>query len=120
MRRDEIFERLDPPRGGLAALRARLGARRRRARVFVPVGFAAAAVAVVVVLVVFGREGTPDLVAAARLGGDASEIGLGLAPRPAFPVAVGREDRGTTALARVETADPRVVFYWVSSTTWKD
>jgi hypothetical protein len=117
MRRDEIFERLEPPPGGLAALRARMDARPRRAHLLVPL---ALAVAAAVVLLVVGRGRTPDLVAAARQRGDAPEIELGLAPRPASPVAVEREDRATTALAEVQTADPRVVFYWVSSTTWKD
>jgi hypothetical protein len=120
MRHDEIFEQLAPPPGGLAALRARLDARPRRARLLVPLALALTFAAAAVVLLVVGRGRTPDLVAAARQRGDAPEIALGLAPRPASPVAALREDRATTALAEVQTADPRVVFYWVSSTTWKD
>jgi hypothetical protein len=117
MRREEIFERLDPPPGGLAALRARVDPRPSRARRVVPLGLTIAA-AVVVFLVVRGRG--PDLVTAARERGDASAVALGLTAMPAATAAIEPEDRASTALARVRTEDARVTFYWVSSTAWKD
>lgn len=119
MRRDEIFEKLEPPPGGLAALRARMDAPRssRVRRFAVPVLALAAAA---LVLVVVSRDRAPDLVSAARQRGGPSEVALGLAPMPAFTVAIDAEQRATSALAEVHTTDPNVAFYWVSSTTWGD
>ena len=114
MRRDEIFERLDPPPGGLAELRARIAAPPRRARRrALPV--LAVAAAALVFLVVSGDR-PPDLVSAARRRADTAEIALGLAPVPAAAVAIDPEQRATAALAEVRTTDPNVVFYWVGST----
>jgi hypothetical protein len=118
MRRDEIFERLDPPPGGLAALRSRIAPRPRPARRLAPLALAAAAAAIV--LFVLSRGRAPDPLAAARQHGDAPEVALGLAPMPAAAVSIDREDRATTALAEVPTKDPHVAFYWVGSTTWGD
>lgn len=117
MRRDELFERLDPPPGGLAALRARMDARPRLALRLAPLAFAVATAALVVFVLHRGRA--PDLVAAARQLAGAPEIALGLAPMPAAAVAIEKDDRATTALTEVPTKDPRVAFYWVSSTTWQ-
>ena len=118
MRRDEIFEKLDPPRDGLTTLRARMASPRRRARPLAALAFAAAAAAVV--LVVMSRDRGPDLVSAARQNGDTPEVALGLAPVPAAAVAIEPGHRATSALAEVHTTDPNVSFYWVSSTTWSD
>jgi hypothetical protein len=122
MRRDELFERLEPPPGGLASLRARMAAPRRRrpsrARVGAVLAFAVAAAALV--LVVASRGRAPDLVAAARQRGGTPEVALGLAPMPAAVVAIDPAERATSALAEVPTTDPNVAFYWVSSTTWGD
>lgn len=119
MRRDEIFERLDPPSGGLASLRARMAAPRPSlARRFAVPAFAVAAAAIIFVFL--SRDRSPDLVTAARQRGDTAEIALGLAPMPAAAVAIDPELRGTSALAQVRTTNPNVAFYWVSSTTWKD
>lgn len=119
MKRDEIFEKLEPPPGGLAALRARIHAPRptRARRVLVP-AFAVAAAALV--LVVLSRDRAPDLVSAARQRGDTAEVTLGLAPMPAAAVAIDPEQRATSALAEVHTTNPNVAFFWVSSTTWSD
>jgi hypothetical protein len=118
MRHDDVFERLDPPPGGLAALRARMDARPRVRRV---ARFAFVVAAALLLFLYFTRhDGAPDLLMAARLQGDAPEIALGLAPMPEAPVAIIDDDRTTTALAGVRTANPSVAFYWVSSTTWKE
>jgi hypothetical protein len=119
MKRDELFEKLEPPPGGLARLRARMDARPRRKRVVVPLAFAFAAAAIVL-LVVVGRGRAADPLSAARQRGDAPEIALGLARMPGAAVTIDDEARATTALAEVPTQDPHVAFYWVSSTTWRD
>lgn len=117
MKREEIFERIDPPPGGLAALRERLDA--RSSRRFVPLfALAGAAVAIVVFLVVGRRH--DDVTARARTHVDTSEVALGLAPMPATPVAIAGDSRETTALVAVPTKDPNVSFYWVQSTDWRD
>ena len=119
MKHDEIFERLNPPPGGLAALRARMDARPRVLRRVAPFAFAATALALLLFYFI-RRESAPDLVLAARLMGEAPEVALGLAPMPAAAAAIPAGDRATTALAEVRTSNPNVAFYWVSSTTWRD
>ena len=116
MKRAELFERIDPPPGGLAALRERLDA--RSSRRFVPL-LAIAGAAAVVLFFVLGRP-RPDAAARARTHVDTSEVALGLAPMPAERVAIADDARGTTALVAVPTKDPNVAFYWVQSTTWGD
>jgi hypothetical protein len=94
-------------------------ARPRVLRRVAPFAFAVAALALL--LFYFTRRASvPDLVAAARLQGDAPEVALGLAPMPAATVAIAAGDRSTTALAEVRTSNPNVAFYWVSSTTWRE
>ena len=39
---------------------------------------------------------------------------------PAAVVTIEDDERATTALAEVPTRDPKVAFYWVSSTTWRE
>jgi hypothetical protein len=115
VRRDELFERLAPPPGGLDRLRERP---RFAGRAW-PLLAAAALAAVVLVVVVLGwppSGGAADLASRARSHVDTSEIALGLAALPPERVAVADEARSTTALAEVPTHDPRVSFYWVAST----
>ena len=115
MKREDVFEVFEPPAGGLSALRARLEARPLRRLRFAPIAaFAMAAAA----LYVLSRPDAPDLVKAAGRHADPSAVALGLAPMPEAPVALAREQRGTTALAEVKTSNPDVAFYWASSTAW--
>jgi hypothetical protein len=119
VKHDDVFERIDPPPGGLATLRARMEARPRVVRRVAP--FALGAAAVALLFLYFTRhENAPDLVTAARMLGDAPEVALGLAPMPAVPAAIVVDDRATTALAEIRTANPSVAFYLVSSTSWKE
>ena len=118
MKHEEIFERLDPPPGGLAALRARIEARPRLARRLAPLAFAAVLAAIA--LLFWARRRDPvDPLADARRYGDVGAVALGLAPIPSSAVAVADDARATTALAEVRTANARVSFYWVSSTAWE-
>ena len=121
MKRDDVFERLEPPPGGMAKLRERMTARSSPAvRRLVPT-FAALAIAAVVLLFLFrSRPAPPDLVTAARHQGALEQVALGLAPSSGSPVALTAEERGTTALAEVRTTNPTVAFFWVSSTTGQD
>jgi hypothetical protein len=116
MKRDEIFERLDPPPHGLLALRERIEGARRPYRWRLPaLAFAAVAMAMVIWVVV--RRDDP--VRAARLHGDTPEMALGLAPLPTAPATISDDARTTTAMIEVHTSNPNVAFYWVGSTTWK-
>ncbi len=117
MNPDDILERLEPPPGGLAKLRALLESRPGVLRRLAPPIAVAVAVAAIVLLFV-GRRRAMDPLAEARRQGNGAEVALGLAPVPKAPVIVDSDSRGTTALARVESADPNVAFYWVSSTEW--
>ncbi|HEY8079880.1 MAG TPA: hypothetical protein VIF62_37370 [Labilithrix sp.] len=118
MKREDLFEPIDPPPGGLAALRERLDSRSPRRR-FVPLLALAGAAAAVVLFFVLGRPRT-DVAARARTHVDTSEVALGLAPMPSDRVAIADDARGTTALIAVPTKDPNVSFYWVQSTEWGD
>jgi hypothetical protein len=119
MKREDVFERLEPPPGGVAKLRERTSARpSSMARRFVPV---AAALAIAAVLLLFWSRGrTPDLVAAAHARGGLEEVSLGLAPALDRSAALTGDVRATTALAEVPTSNPAVAFYWVSSTAWSN
>jgi len=109
MKHREVFERLDPPPGGLARLRDRLEDR-PRARWARLVWAPAVALGVAVVFVRVGG-GKVDVLAAARGQGGASEVGLGLSAPPEAVVTLTDESRSTTALARVPTSDPRVAMF---------
>ena len=111
MKREDVFERLEPPPGGLAGLRERI-TQPHKARRFVPLAgsFAMAAA----LLLVWLSDRTPDLVTAARERGGPEEIALGLAPARGEPAAV--QAQATSALAQVPTSNPSVAFYWVGST----
>ena len=119
MKREDLFERLDPPPGGIAKLRERMNARPSssflRVRPLFPLA-AALAVAAVVLLVWSRRETTPDLVSAARHRAGLDQVALGLASAPGTSAVLTEEERATTALAEVPTSNRTVAFYWVSST----
>ncbi|HEY5148074.1 MAG TPA: hypothetical protein VII82_14970 [Polyangiaceae bacterium] len=120
MKRSEIWKRLEPPPGGLARLHARMNARPSVARRRATVALSFALAAAVLLLFFTSRRHAIDPVAAARQQGAAPAITLGLAPMPAGTVAIDGDDRATTALVEVRTSNPRVSFYWVSSTSWRD
>ncbi len=120
MKREEVFEQLEPPAGGMAKLRERMTARPTvtsifRARRYVPVAGALAVAAVVLLWWYRGRA--PDLVAASRQLGGLDQVALGLAPAPAGSASLTESGRATGALAEVPTSNPEVAFYWVSSTS---
>lgn len=104
MKRDEIFRQLEPPPFGLERLRARMererGARGRRV-----VAFAVLASAVVVV-VGWPRRPSVDLLEAARHTAVESLVVGSQAPVEALE---------RTSVAPLESSDPSVVLYRVSS-----
>jgi hypothetical protein len=101
----DVFRELDPPPGGLAALRARIDARSRRGRW---IALPALATAAAIVFAVVSRP------APAPLPWDPTLQSLGLEAPPAEPVTLPDSRRGDTALMRVETGTPGVTFYRVS------
>lgn len=115
MKREELFERLSPPAGGLADLRERMDRRPNFLPRYVPVAAAALAVAAVFLLAPAEAE-PPDLLARAHAKGDAAEMVLGLAPVQKDPVVLADAERGASALERVPTSRADVAFYWVGST----
>lgn len=118
MKREDVFEQLAPPPGGLAGLRERMAERppaMARARLLVPL---AATLAVAAAFSTWWSSNRPpELVAAARRRGGVDQVALGLGP--ARPAAIAGAE-GTSALAEVPSKDAAVSFYWVSSTEWKD
>jgi hypothetical protein len=115
MKREEVFERLTPPKGGLADLRARIerGPIFFGMRVSLVAMFATAAV---VMAILFSRKPAPNLVEQARARDDGAMVALGLVAAPHETVQISAQDRGTTALVRVPTERSDVAFYWVAST----
>ena len=108
-----LFEELEPPRGGLADLRARIETdRRRRVRRWQLQGAAAAAaVLVVAVLVFFPPSDRPAPLVAEF---SPSLIRFGLGDAPAEPVTIPIGNRGEMAALRVPVDDQRVVLYLVA------
>ena len=111
----ELFDPLEPPRDGLAMLRARLDrSRRSRFRLrAIAAGAGAVALTALIVAVVggpFGQRSTP--------GPDPFRmirISAGLQGPPTEAVTILAEQRNRSAVARVETRDPSIVFYRVGS-----
>lgn len=122
MKREELFERLEPPPGGVAKLRERMAARPASTFVVRRLVPAAAALAIAAIVLLFWsrREKTPDLLAAARDRAGLEEVALGLAPSPRSSAALSGNERTTAALAEVPSSNGAVAFYWVSSTTWTE
>jgi hypothetical protein len=112
MKRDDVFERLEPPPGGLARLRSRLDRPRSNAWRMAFVAVPALAVAALVVLVL-GRPRAPDLLTAARENGGIEPAALGLAAPPQGVAVVDSQSAGVIG---VPTTDPKVVFVWVGTT----
>ncbi len=121
----EVFEELEPPPGGLALLRARIGARQRRSvvsRALLPMSAALAAATVITVWLGLGTridrvrvvesQGAPALVE--LISEHPVNVALGVRPDPVEPVVVPPEARQTCAVARVTTPDDEVIFYWVT------
>ncbi len=118
----DVFEKLEPPAGGLERLRERLAveepARRRRAWLR-PLGLlapAAATLALLAVLVVRGheppREDRGPVEAWLARGGNPALIACGVVARPVEPVTAVPGAQGALGLLRVDTR-PDVVFYLV-------
>jgi hypothetical protein len=122
--RSELFERLDPPPGGVTRLRAaierhdrrRLEARRVRSLCWA----AAAAAATVLVWLAATWLSHPDgdvgrnRLALGADGADPALVGLGLADPPAERVSVPPAERHRVAVERVEVDVPGVVYYRVA------
>src|ERR1700722_3640214 len=108
MKREDAFEQLEPPPGGLTRLRAAMAERppRRWLR------WALASELAVVSLLALAQLG--------RIAWPPSDLGRQF--RAALPEHHSREpvalrgDDESTALLRVPTENPKVVFYWVAST----
>lgn len=112
---DGLFDLLEPPAGGLAGLRERIGRhRRRRVRAWrLTAATAGAAVILLAVLLspAFDRGRAPVL----DPGSDLLAVRLGLAEPPAETVTVPPAYRRDFAVRRVPTTDDRVAFYLVGS-----
>ncbi|MGC4119170.1 MAG: hypothetical protein QM765_32310 [Myxococcales bacterium] len=107
-RRSELFRHIEPPPGGLALLRQKLEARRRRRAWLLGVPTLAAAACAALVLGL--RTPAPDPVREQLLA-DPMAYSLGL--RPALGEAVAGE--GDTVLTRLPSSDPKVSVYWVDA-----
>lgn len=110
---EDLFESLEPPRGGLDGMRARV-ARDTRRRVRRRRVQGVSAVAAVVALVGWFAL-APGVSAPPSPELDVLRLGLGQLPTPAAPVTVPAGRRGEIAVQRVPVTSDRVVFYLVSS-----
>ena len=126
----EIFERIDPPPGGLPRLRERLARERRRRAYRTQATLAFASAAALALVFFFVRTAGDDV----RRHRDAPEqlddvitlsvaaghhpglIGLGLYDGPTEPVSVRADRRHELAVKRVPTESQEVIFYLVAST----
>jgi hypothetical protein len=117
---DGIFTPLEPPPGGLTALRARLQRERSsRWRPITGLGVAAAALAAAFLLVARRPADPPAarLVEAVVAQHYPTLVALGLAPLPAEPVTLLSPDGAPAAtLRRVPVASPGIVFYLAQKT----
>ncbi len=112
---NDLFRRLEPPRGGLAGLRARLDrddVRRGRR-----LGLQGAAATLALTAVVAAALLAPERPHVAVLDIGPARIRLGLAPEPTEPVSIPIARRGDLAAERVPVRNDRVVFYRIGSTT---
>ena len=104
MKREQVFEELEPPAFGLERLRARMAERRRRVSPLVLVGVVASAL---VVLLAWPKAARVDLVALARLSSAAPLVGVS-----------SLEDvtaLDETGVLRLPSQNPDVVLYRVAS-----
>ena len=116
----EAFTQLDPPPGGLAALRARLQQAdvphaqahgRRRAAWFVTALATAAAAVAGVILAWPGGPRPPGLIEQATADHYPSLVSLGLAAPPSEPVTLLAPQDSALRLRRVPSHSNAVVFY---------
>ena len=110
-----IFQVLEPPAGGLAALRSRIRRDQRRRAWTLRLATATAGMAVIAVVVVSGFWVSRDPGPTLDPGSDLMAIRLGLSEPPSEPVTVPPAYRHDFAVQRVPTTDDRVVFYMVGS-----
>ena len=104
MKREQVFEELEPPPFGLERLRARMAERRRRVSPLVLVGVVASAL---VVLLAWPKTPGVDLVALARASAAAPMVGV----RSADDVTALEE----TGVLRLPSQNPDVSLYRVAS-----
>ena len=110
---DRVFERLEPPSGGLRDLRTRIEAdRRRRLRMWRLQGAAAAALGLVVAVLGFVLASPRPAPLRNDLGPTAVRLGL-VAP-PVEAVVIPPHSRAAMAARQVPMDDDRVVFYLVA------
>ena len=109
------FQVLDPPAGGLAALRNRIRRDERRRARRLRLATVTAGMAVIALVVVSGFWMSRDRGRTLDPGSDLVAIRLGLSEPPSEPVTVPPAYRRDFAVQRVPTTDDRVVFYLVGS-----
>lgn len=113
---DEVFELLEPPSGGLSALRARIEAEAPRRRLAWSFGLAAAAVATVVTLLWWPvAQPPPEVESPVQLASHPALVRLGLEPAPEAPVSVPEGLRGEMAVSPMAGgSEGEVLLYWVA------
>jgi hypothetical protein len=111
--RDDLFDPLDPPPGGVERLRARI-ARTRRARIRrrrVAGALVAAPLLAAAAYIVLPRATAPSSIG----GFSPMRVGLGLEARPTEPVTIAPASRGSAAVQRVPLGTDTVLLYLVGS-----
>ena len=130
--KEQVFEELDPPPGGLADLRERIAQQEepRERRSLRPAlrwtaGFGALVAAAAVLLLIIATRSQIDnspeaeIPSPLRIGALANShpalVSHGLAPAPEQPVIIASSQRQAMAALQVPLDRQDVVFYWVSS-----
>ncbi len=111
---DALFETLEPPRGGLVGLRARIERDARRRRLQRRLGSTAVAT-VLLVVIGWSALGPRREVVAASPELDLVRMQLGLLAAPAEPLTLPAGQHRDTAVRRVPLPTDEVIFYMVGS-----
>lgn len=117
---DDLFRMLEPPPGGLEALRDRMAelparrARRRRVRVLAGEVAAAALLAACLLLPALARRAGRDRFTELALrSGVLSLVPPDMAEAPRRRVRVAGESEGRAAVLEIPTGSPDVLLFWV-------
>lgn len=108
-------ETLEPPPGGLAALRQRIARRERARRNLRRAAASGAVVFVLGALALWMARSEQTHPVSLPAGDDLLAIGLGLRQAQSEPATIAPSKRNSAALLRVPTTNERVAFYLVGA-----
>jgi hypothetical protein len=113
--RGRLFETLEPPRGGLAGLRARIERHSRRRVTLEQLGYASAAVLLLflVAITMIGPHGSQRDMRHPEF--DQARLRLGMSSSPVGALTIPASERATLGARRIPLPTDEVQFYLVAS-----